>query len=870
MNSIQMTARACVVFVALFAVSKIGIAQSTERPFSATWRLLGHHVENNKAFYSELKLTNHREEPLGNSGWAFYFNRHPSWLLPELVQGDVNLDRISGGFFRITPKENFKPLATGESATVLYASNHPLTKTTDGAGGGYFLMNGSEDPADAIEVEIELLKPDVDIVTLTGNQDWIVSPEQRFEANEKIVSAGISDCPITPTPMSYEKSEGEFKIDRTMIFRCPSELAETASHFQSNLEKATGVKINLSADATSARKPYGSSIEAYLDEDAAPESYQLKVSPTFIEIRGDAAGVFYATNTLIALLNDDEDAAATNKSATSATASIKCCTIKDQPRFAYRGLHIDIARNFHSKANLLQIIEQMAFYKLNKLHLHLCDDEGWRVEIAGLPELTEIGGTRGHTTDESDRLYPAYASGPVADANPAGTGFYSREDFIEILKYATQRHVEVIPEIDLPGHARAAIVAMKRRYDRFMKEGDKKSANEFLLSDPDDQSEYWSIQYYNDNVLCPAQPGVYRFFTAVVDDMKAMYQSAGAKLSIVHTGGDEVPAGVWQKSPMCQKLISEDDKLNDATDLSYLLLEKLADILEKRDIQLAGWEEIALKADLEDGHKEKVPNPNFADRNFIPYIWNSVVGWKGEELGYKLANAGYPIVLCNADHLYLSLSPVIDTDEPGYFWAGVVTMKTIFEFTPLDIYKSARTERNGKPVNRAELFAESTRLTESGRKNVLGIQGEIWSETLRNETLLKDRLYPKIVSLAERAWSPQPQWARADDLETMDTESDQAFAKFSNRIDRYELSRFTQAKIGYHLDEPGVKQTDGKIMANVQFPISQTIRYTTDGTPPTASSSEYTEPIAAAAGEYRFAAFSNDGRSSSVVSLNAP
>ena len=652
-----------------------------------------------------------------------------------------------------------------------------------------------------------------------------------------------------------------------MIFRCPEVLAETASHFQSNLKKATGIKIQLSADAASARKPYGRSIEAYIDADASPESYRLNVSPTLIEIRGDEAGVFYATQSLIGLTNLSNTTQQQTKPAAATSASIKCCTIKDQPRFAYRGLHIDIARNFHSKANLLQIIEQMAAYKLNKLHLHLCDDEGWRVEIKGLPELTEIGGRRGHTVDESDRLYPAYASGPVADANPAGTGFYSREDFIEILKYATQRHIEVIPEIDLPGHARAAIVAMKRRYDRFMKAGDEESANQFLLSDPNDQSEYWSIQYYNDNVLCPAQPGVYRFFSTVVDDMKAMYQTAGAKLSIVHTGGDEVPAGVWQKSPMCQKLISENDKLTDATDLSYLLLEKLADILEKRDIQLAGWEEIALKADLEEGHSEKLPNPDFADRNFIPYIWNSVVGWKGEELGYKLANAGYPIVLCNADHLYLSLSPVIDTDEPGYFWAGLVTMKTIFEFTPLDIYKSARTERNGKPVNRAELFAGSTRLTEAGQKNVLGIQGEIWSETLRNETLLKDRLYPKLLPLAERAWSPQPKWAQTEDIKTLDSGLDKAFAEFSNRIDRYELSRLTESKIGYHLDKPGVKQADGKIMANVQFPLSQTIRYTTDGTQPTAASSEYTEPIPAATGQYNFAAFSTDGRSSGEVTV---
>ena len=231
MNTVRMTVRACVVFLALFAISKIGVAQSTKQPFSATWQLLGHHVENDKAYYSELKLTNHREETLGNSGWAFYFNRHPSWLLPESVQGNVNLDRISGGFFRITPKENFKPLATGQTATILYASHHPLAKTTDGAGGGYFLMDGSEDPADAIETEIELLNPDVDILTLTGNQDWIVSPEQRFDANEKIAAAGISDCPITPTPMSFEMVDGRIRAGQNYDFPLPRSIGRDCLAF---------------------------------------------------------------------------------------------------------------------------------------------------------------------------------------------------------------------------------------------------------------------------------------------------------------------------------------------------------------------------------------------------------------------------------------------------------------------------------------------------------------------------------------------------------------------------------------------------------------------------------------------------------------
>ena len=194
-------------------------------------------------------------------------------------------------------------------------------------------------------------------------------------------------------------------------------------------------------------------------------------------------------------------------------------------------------------------------------------------------------------------------------------------------------------------------------------------------------------------------------------------------------------------------------------------------------------------------------------------------------------------------------------------------MRTIFEFTPMDIYKTARTERNGTPVDRAQQFADSTRLTDVGRKNVLGIQGEIWSESLRNETLLKDRLYPKLLPLAERAWSPQPEWAKTDDIAELDEGIETAFAKFSNRVDQFELDRLTRDKIGYHLPEPGVMELDGKLYANVQFPKSLTIRYSNDGSQPNLASPAYDAPFDAAAGNYRFATFSTDGRSSGGVTI---
>ncbi|MDZ7822026.1 MAG: family 20 glycosylhydrolase [Candidatus Marinimicrobia bacterium] len=146
--------------------------------------------------------------------------------------------------------------------------------------------------------------------------------------------------------------------------------------------------------------------------------------------------------------------------------------IEDGPRSPYRGMHLDVSRSFHDKKHVLRFLELLAGYKFNKLHFHITDDEGWRIEIPDLPELTEVGAFRGHTEDEKDHLQPALGSGPSPDPeNSSGSGYYSREDFIEILKSAKSRHIEVIPEIDMPGHIRSAVKAMEARYDTYMEAG---------------------------------------------------------------------------------------------------------------------------------------------------------------------------------------------------------------------------------------------------------------------------------------------------------------------------------------------------------------------------------------------------------------
>jgi len=176
-------------------------------------------------------------------------------------------------------------------------------------------------------------------------------------------------------------------------------------------------------------------------------------------------------------------------------------------------LHMDVSRNFQTKETILRFLDLLAFYKVNHFLFYTTEDEGWRLEIDGLPELTQVGAQRQHTSGkDTPVLHPAYGSGPNANADGKyGSGYYTKADFIEILKYANERHIKVIPEVNLPGHARAAIKAMEARYERLMKEGKTAEANEYRLIDPNDKSEYLSAQGYRDNVVCVGQESTYHF-----------------------------------------------------------------------------------------------------------------------------------------------------------------------------------------------------------------------------------------------------------------------------------------------------------------------------------------------------------------------
>ncbi len=501
-----------------------------------------------------------------------------------------------------------------------------------------------------------------------------------------------------------------------------------------------------------------------------------------------------------------------------------------------------------------KILNLMSYYKLNVLHFHLTDDEGWRIEIPGLPELTEIGAFRGHTYDEKDHLFPSLGSGPFADdPSSNGNGFYSREQFIELLKYARDRHIRVIPEIDLPGHSNAAIQSMIIRHDRLKEQGDPIGAMAYYLLDPDDTTKVESVQKWKNNVVNVCMESTYRFCEKVFDELIAMYKEANVPLDMIHMGGDEVARGSWQDSPVCMAFLEASVDYNEPSDLERYFAIRINNILNKKGLKTAGWEEIA--SEVKEG--KRVPDPGGYGKNMVPYIWNSVWGWRSEDLSYRLANAGFPVVLANVTNLYFDMAYNKDPDERGLYWGAFVDARKAWEFTPFDVRNCAEISLYGENIDVSK-FEDFNALTDEGKKNILGIQACHWGENLRDMDKVEYVLFPKLLGLSERAWSREPAWEEVKNDKARKAD----WTEFVYRAGHFDLPRLDAWNVKYRIPLPGWIIKDGMLYANIRFPGLE-IRYTMDGSDPDLTSPVYSGPVQAG-GPVKVAAFATDGRRSRI------
>jgi hexosaminidase len=410
---------------------------------------------------------------------------------------------------------------------------------------------------------------------------------------------------------------------------------------------------------------------------------------------------------------------------------------------------------------------------------------------------------------------------------------------------------------------------METRYRRLLSKGREKEALAYRLIDPNDKSVYSSAQNFNDNVINVCLPSTYRFLERVIDEVVDIYHQAKVPLSIFHVGGDEVPAGSWTKSPACDQLISNETLLRDVQSLPDYFLSQVYNLLADRGLQLAGWEEIALIENQTDQKPSKIPNEKYLDCNFIPFIWNTIWGWGAEDLGYQLANSGYKIVICNAPNLYFDCAYNKDPQEPGLYWPGFVDTRRAFEFTPLDIFMSATTDRLGNSINRDQ-YQDHVRLSESGKKNILGIQGQLWGELLVDSTRLDYMAFPKVLGLAERAWSEKPDWSTIKNREEQQKKIQDDWNNFVNCVGQREMVRLDHVfgGISYRIPPPGVIIEEGILKANIAYP-GLDIRYTTDDSEPSINSHLYKSPIPVK-GTIKLRAFNSIGRGSRISSVSAP
>lgn len=488
--------------------------------------------------------------------------------------------------------------------------------------------------------------------------------------------------------------------------------------------------------------------------------------------------------------------------------------ITDYPDFRYRGLMIDIARNFQTPAQLRRILVLMSRYGLNVLHFHFADDEAWRLEIPGLPELTEVGGRRGYTVDEHEYLAQIFTGNGDPEAVNSSNGFFTREDFIALLQFADSLGIKVLPEVESPGHARAAILAMEKR---FRDSGD----DYYRLIDPKDKSRYTSAQAFHDNVMNPALPGPVRFMTHVASELKKMYQAAGLSMPALHIGGDEVANGAWTRSPVAKKYMKRHG-ITDERELHLVFVRELLDSLTALDIPVSGWQEIAV------GHSDEY-NDSVRPHVFSVNCW-STLGSK-KSVTVQSVTSGYPTVLSNANHFYMDMCYSPHPCERGLSWSGYVD-----EFTSLA----------GYPYELCPVELQD-------RVNILGVSGHLFAETLRSGEMLETYLLPKMLGLAERAWNAEPTW------------SDR---QFNTIISEREIPFWNANDFNFHLRQPGIIILDGKVVMNSPYPdcLNIAIRFTTDGSEPTPQSPLYTEPFDAGdITEIRAAIFF--GSKSSVTSI---
>ena len=586
-----------------------------------------------------------------------------------------------------------------------------------------------------------------------------------------------ADFNIIPRPQQVNVSnDAPFTLNAKTVISLGTnnqDMKRNANMLASYIEQTTGIRPAVG------KSKNGTAIVLTIDKTIAnAEGYKLDADAKQIRIAGaSAAGVFYGIQTLrksLPLVNGK-----------ASKVSIPAVHITDAPRFAYRGTHLDVSRHFVTADSVRQFIDMLALHNINRFHWHLTDDQGWRIEIKKYPLLTQIGSKRAQTVI-------GHNSGKY-DGKPY-SGFYTQKQIRDIVKYAADRYITIVPEIDLPGHMQAALAAYP---------------DMGCTGGPYEVWQKWGV---SDNVLCAGNDKTLTFIDNVLKEITQLFPS-----KYIHVGGDECPKTQWQKCPKCQariKALNLEAKDGHSAEerLQSYIITHASNYLKSLGRNTIGWDEI-----LEGGLAEGA----------------TVMSWRGESGGIAAAKQHHDVVMTPNSFLYFDYYQSLDKANEPLAIGGYLPLETVYSYEPMP----------------KELTADEAR-------HIIGVQANIWTEYMPTFKQMQYMALPRLAALSEVQWS-QP--ALKD------------YNSFTNR-----LTEFTHLydRLGYnyakHLYNVAIHvDSDNKwreILIHMTTAGNAEIRYTLDGTEPTANSTLYTGAIVLQkSAKIRAAAFRN-GKRSSVTS----
>ena len=759
-----------------------------------------------------LDITNKTNNDI-SSLWSLHWNQISALVDSESIPKNTKYEYVAGQSYNILSFGNDYTLKKDETISIDLKQRGGVKRKSDFPMGGFVVTDD-----DILNVKfINLWQNAKDIQELD-----IPTANDRFNYNvsNKLLDKSQLDL-IIPTPNKIDFFEGQMDLKTKYSINIDESLNlnfDFAKSLMSGVAKI--VSNNEEAD-----------IKISFIENLTKESYELNIDNNSISIfASDRAGALYGLQSLkqIFLVAKLEETA------------IRNIKITDSPKFSYRGMLLDISRNFYGPKKIKQILDYLSFFKINHLDFRLTDDEGWRLEIPGLEELTEVGSKRGYTKDESDNLIPIYGSGPDSNSSP-GSGYLSKSEFMDILKYANERNITIIPQISYPSHIRSAIISMNARYQKYMKLGDKGEAEKYLLIDPNDESEYYSAQGFDDNIVCICRESAFNFYEKVIDEVYLMYKEAGVEMKKFGVGADEIPYGAWRKSPLCDKFMEEKSITGDYDALYQYQQRRIYDKLSSYGLTMTGWDDILLRL-TEKNQSETQIKDFFKDDDILLFVWNNSWGGGRQDMIYKYANLGYKTIMSNSSAFYFDMVDDKDFDNIGLSWSGYADYKDIWTVDVFDIFNDSYGVKKNNIST--DYINKSEKINPKNRDNIIGIQSQIWGETIVDEDVLDYMFMPNIIVFSQKAWSKNDSWMSISNKEIKNQTLEIEWNKFTNNLGQRVLPIVDEifGGLSYDLPKPGGIIVNDSLYANTVFP-GLDIKYTLDGTVPDSNSENYTTPV---------------------------